>query len=101
MLIVKEGYEPVECDEPLPCPFCGTTPQLAQLAHITRWERIGRSRKSRQVRICLVASTSTLKGDTFWFKCEACGCTSGGHHNSAQAAAQAWNTRIEQRKDAQ
>ena len=28
MIIKKEGYSPVECDEPLPCPFCGGVPEL-------------------------------------------------------------------------
>ena len=93
MIIKKDGYKDVECDAPLPCPFCGSEPKLAQLAHTYRQERIGRSRKYRTVQICLIASTSTLTADTFWFKCETCKCTSGGHHESAQAAARAWNTR--------
>jgi hypothetical protein len=90
--IDKPGYEPVQCEAPLPCPFCGKTPKLAQLAHVTRQERVGKSRKYRTVRVCIVASTSTLKSDTFWFKCE-CGCTNGGTYRTAQAAVTAWNQR--------
>ncbi len=50
--IEHPGYAPVQCTNPLPCPFCGEIPELAQLAHVTRSERIGRSRKYRHSRIC-------------------------------------------------
>jgi hypothetical protein len=93
--ITKQGYLPVQCDEPLPCPFCGTAAELAQLAHATRSERIGRSRKHRTVRVVIIASTSTLAADTFWFKCPECNATSGGYHGSAQKAVEAWNRRTE------
>jgi hypothetical protein len=93
--ITKEGYFPVQCDEPLPCPFCGAAAELAQVAHETRSERIGRSRKQRQVRYAIIASTTPLAADTFWFKCPGCNATTGGHHGSAQKAAEAWNRRAE------
>lgn len=91
--IAKNGYAPVSCEQPLPCPFCGTEPELAQLAHTMRSERTGRSRKYRQVKVCIIASSMTLTSDTFWFKCSKCGCVSGGHHLTAQQAAEAWNRR--------
>jgi hypothetical protein len=91
--IEEPGYTPVECEDPLTCPFCGSEPRLAQLAHVICSERIGRSRKYRQVKVCIAASTRTLTADTFWFKCQTCGCSSGGHHETAQAAAEAWNRR--------
>jgi len=91
--IEEAGYAPVKCEAPLPCPFCGSAAKLAQLAHETRSERIGRSGKYRQVRYSIIASTRTLTADTFWFKCQECGCTSGGHHATAQKAAEAWNRR--------
>lgn len=93
MIIEEPGYTPVECDPPIPCPFCDATPRLAQLAHVTRYERVGRSRKTREVKITIIASSRILTADTFWFVCDACGCTSGGHHATAQAAAEAWNRR--------
>jgi len=93
VIIKQDGYTPVECDEPLPCPFCGSQPVLSQLEHYYRQERIGRSRKYRTVRIAVIASTRIQKADTFWFACEKCGCTTGGHHETAQAAALAWNKR--------
>ena len=91
MIIKKEGYSPVECDEPLPCPFCGGKAELAQLAHVTRYERKGR--KVVPVRVCIVASTATLTSDTFWFKCTNCKCATGNNKNTAQEAVAAWNTR--------
>src|SRR6188472_261782 len=91
--ITKDGYEPVVCEQPLLCPFCGSPAELAQLSHITRSERIGRSKNFKQVRICIFASTRTLKSDTFWFKCSECKATTGGHHSDAEDAAAAWNRR--------
>jgi hypothetical protein len=93
-IITKSGYTPVECDAPLPCPFCGSEPELAQMSHVTRRQRIGRSNKYEDVKICIFASSQTLTADTFWFKCVTCGCTSGGHHSAAQDAAKAWNARV-------
>lgn len=95
VVIEKPGYEPVECEKPLPCPFCGSIPELAQLAHTYTWQRKGRSRKQEKVRVCILASSGTLKGDTFWFKCETCGCSSGKHHDNPRDAAISWNTQIE------
>ena len=95
-VITKDGYTPVECDVALPCPFCGTEAELAQLAHVERWERIGRSRKSRQVMVCLLASTSILTSDTFWFRCPSCDATTGSHQETAQAAVEIWNRRSAQ-----
>ena len=92
--VEQEGYTPVKCERPLPCPFCGAEPKLSQLSHVTRSERIGRSNRLRQVKVCIVASTKTLTADTFWFKCEDCGCTTGPHHDNAMNASRAWNCRI-------
>lgn len=91
--ITKPGYAMVQCDAPLPCPFCGGTPELEQVAHVVRWERIGRSRKQKQVRYALIASTDTLVADTFWFVCRTCGCTTGPHEATAQRAVTHWNKR--------
>lgn len=95
MIFKKEGYTPVECDEPLPCPFCGSDAELLQLAHITRFETTGkgRSRKCKEVKVCIVASNRELNGDTFWFKCVNCKCTTGSHKDNAQDAVLVWNTR--------
>jgi hypothetical protein len=95
MIIKEEGYLPVECDEPLPCPFCGGDAKLVQLAHITRFETTGkgRSRKCKEVRICILASNYERTGDTFWFKCANCKCTTGSHKDTAQEAAESWNLR--------
>lgn len=94
-VIAQKGYAPVECDEPLPCPFCGEHPELAQLQHVTRYERIGRSRERQPVRVTILASTNTLVADTFWFKCKSCGCTSGKHCDTAQKAVENWNKRTQ------
>lgn len=91
--IKQDGYTAVKCDKPLPCPFCGAEPKLTQLAHHMRSERIGRSRRLRQVKVCILASTSTLTADTFWFKCPGCGCTTGEHKDNAMDASKAWNRR--------
>jgi hypothetical protein len=103
--INQKGYAPVKCDKPLPCPFCGAEPKLAQLAHHMRSERIGRSRRFRQVRVCIIASTATLTADAFWFRCPVCDCSTGGHKGTALEASQAWNRRTanlmnEQKEDA-
>ena len=92
--IKEKGYKDVECDTPLPCPFCGGDALLCQLAHRTTSRRVGR--KFETVKICIIASNNNLEADTFWFKCPACNCTSGGHHDTAQKAAEAWNTRKKQ-----
>jgi hypothetical protein len=92
--IEKEGYTPVECDPPLPCPFCGSKPELAQVAHRTTWQRVGRSRKTEQVKVCIVASSQILTADTFWFRCTECRCTTGPHAKTAQEAAESWNKRV-------
>lgn len=82
VVIQEDGYEPVECDIPLPCPFCGSKPKLAQLAH-----RYGK-------KYCIIASTRTLRADTFWFKCRKCGTTTGRHEGNAQSAVENWNKRV-------
>lgn len=92
-VIAQKGYAPVECDEPLPCPFCGEHPELAQLEYVTRLERVGRSHRMRPVRVAILASTGTLVANTFWFKCKSCGCTSGPHCGTAQEAVEHWNKR--------
>jgi len=92
--IFQEGYTPVSCKEPMPCPFCGGPAVLVQLAHRTQYERIGRSKKFRTVKICILASSQILKADTFWFKCSDCGCTTGPHHSNALEASNAWNRRV-------
>ena len=92
--IEQDGYTPVSCEEPLPCPFCGGKAELMQLAHTTRSERIGRSKRFKTVKVCILASTRTLTADTFWFKCAECGCTTGPHHDNAMGASLAWNRRI-------
>ncbi len=96
MIIKEEGYSPVECDEPLPCPFCGGNAKLKQLAHITRFETTGkgRSRRCTEVKRCIVASNHERTGDTFWFACDNCKCTTGSHKDNAQEAVAAWNMRI-------
>ena len=91
MIIKKEGYSPVECDKPLPCPFCGGDAELMQLAHETRVERVGR--KSKTVKVCVLAANYELTSDTFWFKCTNCKCTTGNHKATAQEAAETWSTR--------
>lgn len=91
--ITQDGYAPVACLEPLPCPFCGTTPELKQVAHNYKTDRRG-----KVTRIAIIASTKTLTSDTFWFQCPSCRCTSGGHHASGMAASAAWNTRKDQAK---
>jgi formate dehydrogenase maturation protein FdhE len=87
MRIEKKGYVPVECDEPLACPFCGSTPELAQLAHSTTYKN------RKPVRCSIVFSTQTLEADTFWFKCNTCGATTGKHCDTAQEASELWNKR--------
>ena len=89
--IEKEGYAPVVCEEPKPCPFCGGTAKLVQLAHTMRWEKVGRRRE--QVRVQLLAASWPLVGDTFWFACSVCGATSGPHFDNAMDASRAWNRR--------
>ncbi len=89
--IKENGYTPAECDQPLPCPFCGSEPKLQQVAHHECYEGSGRNR--RKVRIMVVSSSRELSADTFWFQCASCKCKSGGMHESAQLAAEAWNRR--------
>jgi len=87
MIIKQEGYADVECDEPKPCPFCGAAVELKQLAHANRYGKNGVER------VCIVASTRSLKADTFWFKCSECSATTGYHQGTAQAAVEIWNRR--------
>lgn len=44
--IKRPGYESVTCDKPLPCPFCGSEPELVQLAHAYRTSRRGKPEKN-------------------------------------------------------
>jgi hypothetical protein len=90
--ISQKGYVDVQCDATLPCPFCGQQPELKQVAHDMVWT--GSRKYRRQVKMAIVSSTRTLKADTFCFRCEGCGCSSGGHHDTAQKAAEAWNRRF-------
>lgn len=80
MKIERKGYTSVECDCPLPCPFCGSEAELAQLAHATSGA-------------CIVASSEVLAADTFWFRCTSCKATTGRHQTTAQDAVSAWNRR--------
>ena len=93
MIIEAPGYIAVECDTPLPCPFCGSDAELAQVAHAETSQRIGRSRRYRTVRVALIASTRPLKADTFWFRCSKCRASTGDHQHSAQRAVRVWNRR--------
>lgn len=93
VIIEQKGYSPVECDKPLPCPFCGTEPELCQLEHRDSWQRVGRGKKMEKVRVCIISSSQILTGDTFWFKCNECRCTSGPHTKTAQEAVEFWNRR--------
>lgn len=88
MIIEQDGFEPVECSIPLPCPFCGGVAVLKQLEHVHRLNR-----KGKVERIYIVASSRIQKGNTFWFACESCNATSGGHQETAQAAVNNWNRR--------
>lgn len=84
MIITQDRYAPVEVDQiPLPCPFCGGAAELSQVAHA----------QTTKGRVAIVYSQHTLHADTFWFRCESCGAQSGGHHDSAQKAVEAWNRR--------
>ena len=91
LTIEKRGYMPVQCDKPLPCPFCGSEPTLSQLAHTTTSRRVGK--KWETVRICIAYSSQTLQADTFKFNCDNCKATTGRYHDTAQGAVEAWNTR--------
>lgn len=93
MITEEKGYAPVEHDEPLPCPFCGSQPKLQQLAH--RMSSVKRGRKYVQERVCILASTLTLTADTFWFTCPSCKCSTGPHCTTAAEAARHWNTRLQ------
>lgn len=89
MIFEKEGYEPVECDKPIPCPFCGTEPELKQLAHTWTFS------KRKKVRVTLLASSTILKSDTFWFCCPQCEAHTGPHCKDAQKAVEYWNRRYD------
>lgn len=88
MVIYQDGYEPVECSIPLPCPFCGGAAVMKQLEHTYKLDKKGKSQ-----RICIIASSRIQRGNTFWFTCESCIATSGGHQETAQAAVENWNRR--------
>lgn len=88
MIITENGYEPVECDIALPCPFCGGAPVLKQLAH-----RLSLGKKGKVQRYTIIASTGILKSDTFWFACESCNASTGKHQPTAQMAVEVWNKR--------
>lgn len=77
--IEAKGYEPVTCDKPLPCPFCGSFPRLAQLHRTLQGHTI-------------LASFKVLAGNQFWFKCPVC-WISTRHKNTAQEAVEWWNKR--------
>lgn len=82
--IRQDGYADVHINQiPLPCPFCGGAAELSQLEHAI----------TGKGRVCIVSSSRIQHADTFWFQCESCRASSGGHHDSAQAAVEAWNRR--------
>jgi hypothetical protein len=89
--IEKPGYVSVECDEPLPCPFCGGAAELRQLAHATTSRLVGK--KLKTVRVCIFAASEPLNSDTFWFACCQCNATTGKHCDTAQGAVEFWNKR--------
>ena len=91
--IEEPGYIAVTCDKPLPCPFCGGEAKFCQLAHQITSQRVGKSKKYKQVKVCIIASSRILTGDTFWFRCSICGCILQKHHTTAQDAAIDWNRR--------
>jgi len=93
VVITQDGYTPVTCLDVLPCPFCGTEPELRQVAHEYKLDKRG-----KRTSIAIIASTRTLTSDRLWFGCPGCGCTSGGHHSSGIAASAAWNTRKDSSK---
>jgi len=88
MIIQQDGYAPVECSIPLPCPFCGSEAVMKQLEHTYKLDR-----KGKPQRICIVASTRTIQANTFWFSCVSCNASTGGHESNAQAAVENWNKR--------
>jgi hypothetical protein len=89
--IEKPGYVSVECDAPLPCPFCGGAAELRQLAHTTTSRKVGK--KWETVRVCIFAASTPLSSDTFWFACCQCNATTGKHCDTAQGAVEFWNRR--------
>jgi hypothetical protein len=78
--IHEDGYEPVECDPPLPCPFCGGNARLGQV-------------KRTASNFIIMASSSPIRANVFWFECAACGAKSGKHQSTPQDAANTWNRR--------
>lgn len=84
MIVEEKGYAPVECDEFLPCPFCGQDGKLHQVSHY----------KYGGKRYTIMSSTRTQVADTFWVSCSRCRATTGNHQKTAQGAAELWNTRM-------
>lgn len=85
VVIEQKGYAPVECDEPLPCPFCGAEAHLKQLAY----------HDGPRGRTLIVSSSRQLAGNMFWFACMSCRATTGPHADTAQEAVEHWNRRAQ------
>ncbi len=75
MIFERKGFTPVECDAPLPCPFCGADAAFHCLKDDIVW------------------SSATLVADRFWFDCSKCHAGAGCHGKTAQQAAEQWNRR--------